>query len=212
MATKLRLTWKALSPSARVAAILSGILLAFISCCVGLLGIASVGGTPYQDKPPSPVDSPVPVQSPTERPRQPSFEVRIVTVTQDVPFAEKTIQDSSMAKGTREIRSQGTVGKKTLTYEITISEGKEIGRRLLSEKVTLEPVPRVVAVGTREPVQPQRQEPSCDPNYSGCVPIASDVDCAGGRGNGPAYVSGPVRVVGSDIYGLDGDNDGVGCE
>ena len=45
------------------------------------------------------------------------------------------------------------------------------------------------------------------------MPIASDVDCAGGRGNGPAYVNGPVRVIGSDIYGLDGnDNDGIGCE
>ena len=52
----------------------------------------------------------------------------------------------------------------------------------------------------------------CDPNYSGCVPIASDVDCAGGKGNGPAYVKGPVRVTGSDIYGLDADNDGLGCE
>ncbi len=53
----------------------------------------------------------------------------------------------------------------------------------------------------------------CDPNYSGaCVPIASDVDCAGGSGNGPAYVRGPVRVVGSDIYGLDRDGDGLGCE
>jgi hypothetical protein len=53
----------------------------------------------------------------------------------------------------------------------------------------------------------------CDPNYSGCVPVASDVDCAGGSGNGPAYVDGPVRVIGSDIYGLDGnDNDGIGCE
>jgi resuscitation-promoting factor RpfB len=55
--------------------------------------------------------------------------------------------------------------------------------------------------------------PTCDPNYSGaCVPIASDVDCAGGSGNGPAYVSGPVKVVGVDIYGLDGDGDGYGCE
>jgi hypothetical protein len=53
----------------------------------------------------------------------------------------------------------------------------------------------------------------CDPNYSGCVPIASDVDCAGGSGNGPAYVQGPVRVIGDDIYELDGkDNDGLGCE
>jgi len=53
---------------------------------------------------------------------------------------------------------------------------------------------------------------SCDPNYSGCVPVDSDVDCAGGSGNGPSYVSGPVRVVGSDIYGLDRDGDGYGCE
>ena len=53
----------------------------------------------------------------------------------------------------------------------------------------------------------------CDPNYAGaCVPVAPDVDCAGGRGNGPAYVQGPVRVVGRDIYGLDRDNDGIGCE
>jgi hypothetical protein len=52
----------------------------------------------------------------------------------------------------------------------------------------------------------------CDPNYSGCVPIASDVDCAGGKGNGPAYVKGPVKVIGKDIYGLDKDRDGIGCE
>ncbi|PIL20440.1 hypothetical protein P775_09455 [Puniceibacterium antarcticum] len=54
---------------------------------------------------------------------------------------------------------------------------------------------------------------SCDPNYAkACVPIASDVDCAGGNGNGPAYVTGPVIVVGSDIYGLDRDGDGIACE
>ena len=63
---------------------------------------------------------------------------------------------------------------------------------------------------TQAVVAPANQ---CDPNYSGaCVPIASDVDCAGGSGNGPAYVAGPVTVIGSDIYGLDADDDGVGCE
>jgi hypothetical protein len=40
----------------------------------------------------------------------------------------------------------------------------------------------------------------------------SDVDCAGGSGNGPAYVRGPVYVVGPDVYGLDRDGDGVACE
>jgi hypothetical protein len=53
---------------------------------------------------------------------------------------------------------------------------------------------------------------NCDPNYDPCVPIASDVDCAGGSGNGPEYVKGPVRVIGVDVYGLDRDGNGVGCE
>jgi hypothetical protein len=53
---------------------------------------------------------------------------------------------------------------------------------------------------------------ACDPNYDPCVPVDSDVDCASGSGNGPSYVEGPVRVIGSDIYGLDRDRDGVGCE
>jgi hypothetical protein len=44
------------------------------------------------------------------------------------------------------------------------------------------------------------------------VPFASDVDCAGGSGNGPAYVQGPFSVVGPDVYDLDRDNDGIACE
>jgi hypothetical protein len=53
----------------------------------------------------------------------------------------------------------------------------------------------------------------CDPNYSGnCVPVDSDVDCAGGKGNGPSYVQGPVYVTGVDVYELDRDGDGVACE
>jgi hypothetical protein len=54
----------------------------------------------------------------------------------------------------------------------------------------------------------------CDPNYKGaCLdPNASDYDCAGGSGDGPKYVQGPVTVVGDDHYGLDRDGDGVACE
>jgi Excalibur calcium-binding domain len=56
-------------------------------------------------------------------------------------------------------------------------------------------------------------ESGCHPSYEGkCVPIASDVDCAGGRGKGPVYVEGPVIVVGPDEYELDRDGDGIACE
>ena len=62
------------------------------------------------------------------------------------------------------------------------------------------------------PLPPPGTDSQCDPNYSPCVPIASDVDCFGGKGNGPAYVKGPVRVIGKDIYKLDRDHNGIGCE
>jgi hypothetical protein len=54
----------------------------------------------------------------------------------------------------------------------------------------------------------------CDPNYRGaCLrPNVSDYDCAGGSGNGPYYVRGPIRVVGRDHYRLDADHDRIACE
>jgi len=60
-------------------------------------------------------------------------------------------------------------------------------------------------------IPPSTQSETCTPGYSPCLPPASDYDCAGGSGNGPAY-TGPVRVTGVDIYGLDADGDGYGCE
>jgi len=70
-------------------------------------------------------------------------------------------------------------------------------RRAEREAIEAEPAPEPAA--------------GCDPNYSGCVPIASDVDCEGGSGDGPAY-TGIVTVTGSDIYDLDSDSDGTACE
>jgi cytoskeletal protein RodZ len=77
---------------------------------------------------------------------------------------------------------------------------------------TTVPVTQRVPTTTTVPVP---KGGACDPNYAGaCVPIDSDVDCAGGSGNGPSYTSAKnIQVIGSDIYGLDGnDNDGIGCE
>jgi hypothetical protein len=71
----------------------------------------------------------------------------------------------------------------------------------------------VQSVGPYHFPVPQQQGSDCDPNYEGaCVPVDSDVDCASGSGNGPSYVDGPVIVVGDDIYDLDRDGNGTGCE
>jgi resuscitation-promoting factor RpfB len=68
---------------------------------------------------------------------------------------------------------------------------------------------RAVSLVTARPA-PQPTS-NCTPGYSPCLPPASDYDCAGGTGDGPEF-TGPVRVTGSDPYGLDSDNDGFGCQ
>jgi uncharacterized protein YabE (DUF348 family) len=129
-----------------------------------------------------------------------------VTSTVSVPFATRRVTDPTLSTGTTRVRTRGVAGVKTLTYEVTSTNGVQTSKRLLRTTVTRAPVTQVVVIGTKAARQ-------CDPNYSGaCVPIASDVDCAGGSGNGPAYVRGPVRVIGSDIYDLDRDGDGIACE
>jgi hypothetical protein len=131
---------------------------------------------------------------------------QVVTRTKTLAFATKKVKDSSLAEGVTKVSTRGVAGLERFTYRVTLRAGVVVQRVLVGRVVVKKPRTQVVAVGTK-------QESNCDPNYSGaCVPIASDVDCAGGSGNGPAYVTGPVTVIGTDIYGLDSDGDGIGCE
>jgi len=143
-----------------------------------------------------------------------------VDVATAIPFERSTVDDATRDLGTSEVVTAGVDGTKVTTYRVTKVGGKETGRTVVRETVTVAPIAEVTSRGTREPqaaapapLVAQEAAGNCDPNYAdACVPIASDVDCAGGSGNGPAYVRGPVRVVGTDIYDLDRDGDGIGCD
>lgn len=139
-------------------------------------------------------------------------EVTTETTTEVVPYTSTTKSDATLTKETRKTVTAGANGVRTLTFEITKIRGKEVSRVQVKSEVTTQPTTEVVAVGTKSSVSSSSPS-SCDHNYSGgCVPIASDVDCGGGSGNGPAYFYGTATVVGSDIYGLDRDGDGIACE
>jgi hypothetical protein len=150
-------------------------------------------------------------ESPSPADAQPKVETRIVTEKQAIAYSTRSVNDAALLTGTSRVRTKGVVGVRTLTYQVTVTDGRQTAKKLIKSVVTRKPVTKVVAVGTRKPRPPAGS--GCDPNYSGaCVPIASDVDCAGGSGNGPAYVRGPVKVVGTDVYDLDRDGDGIGCD
>ncbi|WP_405113558.1 G5 domain-containing protein [Micromonospora sp. NBC_01405] len=230
-----RSRWLRWLPSGqRAGVVLGGVLLASVLTILTVLG--TLVNDPQQDRTPaatgagqagnSPVASPVataePVvsdapsaasepspapatASPSPTVAVPTVKTRTETKTQPIRHAQRTVKDPSLAKGKRVVRTPGVDGVRTLTYRVTLADGVPTGRKLVRSVVTRRPVAQIVAVGTK-------QERECDPNYGGCVPIASDVDCTGGSGNGPAYVTGPVRVIGDDIYDLDRDNDGYGCD
>lgn len=149
-------------------------------------------------------------QTPTPA-SKPKVEVKTETDTLPVPFGSTTVQNSSMLQGTSQITTQGIDGVKTLTYEVTYTDGLPGDKKLVKEEVTQQPVTQVTSVGTKQP-QPAPSSSvgtgnsaSCNPNYTPCIPNSPyDLDCSD--------IGFTVRVVGTDVYRLDRDHDGYGCE
>jgi hypothetical protein len=95
-----------------------------------------------------------------------------------------------------------------------ISQSRRTGAGVLPDSaitlvVAKAPPPPQTTAPPPPPTAPPR---NCDPSYPDvCLdPNASDYDCAGGSGNGPRYVEGPIQVRPPDPFGLDADGDGVG--
>jgi hypothetical protein len=129
-----------------------------------------------------------------------AVETKQEATTESIPFDTQTIDDTSLNKGVTQVAQDGHDGVKTLTYTVTYTNGEETGRDLVSTDVTTQPISKIVHNGTHV-----AQASNCNPNYSGCVPnVSYDLDCADIRHT--------VLVTGTDVYRLDADHDGYGCE
>lgn len=171
--------------------------------------IASVQVTTTPKPSPTVSQAPKPATKATPKPTTTTTTKEVVEL-RTIPFKKRTVTDDSLPKGEKTVRTEGVNGTRRLTYRVTFVNGVQTAKHLLRQEVAKEPRTQITAVGTK--VDAPEQSSGCDPNYSGCVPIASDVDCSGGSGNGPEYVAGPIEVIGSDIYRLDADHDGIACE
>lgn len=196
-------------------ALLAGVLTFLLACgaeltVVGaLIGARTGGGSPVADVAAEPADpDTLPPAVPMPATPTPTATGKVttkrVTETARIPFEVQTVDDPMLPEGQQAVRVRGVTGVKRLTYEVTYVNGKPAAKRLLTSVVTKPPHTQVVAVGTSSTAE-------CDPNYGGCVPVAEDVDCAG-RGDGPAWFAGTVRVTGTDIYRLDRNGNGITCD
>lgn len=72
---------------------------------------------------------------------------QIVTQEEAIPMASQTVQDATLSFGATAIRQQGSVGKKVVTYQIDTVNGKEVGRHVIQEVVSVQPVTQIIARG-----------------------------------------------------------------
>lgn len=71
------------------------------------------------------------------------------TRTESIPYETVEKQSSSLAKGTKKTTQNGSYGKKTITELVTYINGEISYTSFVSEKVTKNPVNKIVLVGTK---------------------------------------------------------------
>ena len=85
-----------------------------------------------------------------------------ITVEENIPYAEKTESDTSLAAGQQQLKQVGELGKKVTTYQVKFKDGVEVERIKISEEVTKEPVDRITIVGAKvSEVVPNPDKATC---------------------------------------------------
>lgn len=75
--------------------------------------------------------------------------VQTVTEEKSVPFTVRKIQDADREIGYREVKTPGKNGKKSVTYEVTMRNGKEVKRKEIQSVVVQKPSEQVEIVGAK---------------------------------------------------------------
>lgn len=98
---------------------------------------------------------PEPEVKPTPKP---TVETKTETETEPVPFGREERHTDKLNKGETKVVQQGVEGVKTITYEVTYTNGQETSRKKVSEGITQQPVNEITEIGTKEP-QPEKPKP-----------------------------------------------------
>ncbi len=86
------------------------------------------------------------------------FGTQIVTSEEPIPMKIEIVEDHSLSFGTTAIRQKGSPGKKLVTYQLQLENGKEIGRNVIQEVRTLEPVTQITARGKAVSIPADKSE------------------------------------------------------
>lgn len=77
-----------------------------------------------------------------------------ITTDEDVAFSVETVRDANRETGQKEVKEAGEKGRRTVTYEIDVQNGKEVSRRELASQVTKQPKKQIEIIGTKNAAMP----------------------------------------------------------
>lgn len=137
--------------------------------------------------PAPPAPAPAPALAPA--PARPVITTRIQTATSEIPFPTRTVRDPSQPEGVREVQSAGVAGERTVRYLLTLTDGRQTGRRLLDSTVTRQPQPQIVTLGAETDDDQQSGgwhrhrrvgHPADCGDFDFCMPLGRDSACLDG--------------------------------
>lgn len=73
---------------------------------------------------------------------------KVETVAEEIPTPVETINDPTLAYGTKAVRQQGSPGQQTVTYEVALKNNVVTARKVIQKIVNKEAVKQVEVLGT----------------------------------------------------------------
>ncbi len=74
---------------------------------------------------------------------------QIASTEEEIPAPVEKVSDPNTPAGSSNVTEAGSPGRKVVTYEIELQNGKEVARRPIQEVVSVQPVKKVISEGTK---------------------------------------------------------------
>ena len=136
--------------------------------------------------------------------------VRTISYTEAIPYETEQIKDNSQYVTYEKVKTKGVEGSRDIVAEVTLVDGVEQSRKIISSTVTKEPTTKVVVVGTKKKTNSAGTTVVVGDGVSTGkfvwpVPICHNMSRGFSSGHKALDITnGPIKVLGQKFIAADG--------